>query len=351
MKQKIHNPKALLYPIVFGIVLFALYFAYWQFAVFNIKNEIKKQKPFGIVYSSLEFSGFPYHLTMQIRDFSKSKSNFEFHAKEISLTSNPFNPNLWVLNGALEPSLVINQLGLAKTWVKIAPTNFKASLRLRPKQTGIYQIAKIAIEFDNLGFSLPNGGQSPPIKNIGKTLWQILWDEKQQKHAFNFETNELWFLNLQLSDIEKQIFESDSNENYHKLGQFIIRGIITPSPLGEYLLDVKYSKLNLQNFNYDYAIGQLICHNLQDCQGNLKSENANLIISDLKINQKWDNTYPLEIKIKNSKPDIIATIQNPQFQQDTLNSTINNLLDTLKTNLNTFFDKAKNIAPPANPDN
>lgn len=141
-----------------GCLIFG-YWLYWDRAAREVENQVRRGVPANAT-SSIKVTGFPYRLTLEIIDLSfKAQNTSQFRASRVTATASPFNPLLWVLEGALDPSLALPNEPVRP----LKATNLKASLRL--DKTGLQ---RFSLTFDALQAQGDGGWQ------MGKGLFHLM---------------------------------------------------------------------------------------------------------------------------------------------------------------------------------
>jgi hypothetical protein len=142
-----NNPKAskglggLIIPFAIAGIFLLGYYAYWSKAAHEIENQARRVLSES-TNSLVKVDGFPYRLSLTISDFKFANQNgLAFSASSLSATASPFNPVLWVLEGALDPKLTLPD----QPERALVATNLKASLRLN--NTGL---ERLSLTFDGL---------------------------------------------------------------------------------------------------------------------------------------------------------------------------------------------------------
>ncbi len=151
------NPKpnrlaGLIWPFTVAAVCTGGYWLYWSRLAGQIETQVRAAiAPTSI--STLSVTGFPYRLTLEVTGLKlEGQDGLAFAVSSLSATATPFNPRLWVLEGARDPVLTLPN-GPARP---LKATNLKASLRLR--QVG--RLERFSLTFDGLEALGERGWQS-----------------------------------------------------------------------------------------------------------------------------------------------------------------------------------------------
>ena len=167
----------LIIPFLFAAVLIFGYYLYWSKLARQIEAQVTTAIPAGSA-SAIDVTGFPYRLTLEIKDLKvRAQSGLTLSASSVVATATPFNPLLWVLEGAEKPVLALPG-GPAQP---IKAVNLKASLRLHRKG-----IERASLTFDGLEAS---GTES---WGVGKGLFHVMT---------RFEDDDSFAMVIDLSDI------------------------------------------------------------------------------------------------------------------------------------------------------
>jgi hypothetical protein len=149
----------LIVPFFLAAVLAAGYYAFWTKAAHHIEAQVRASLGVNGA-TSIKVDGFPYRLTLNINDLDVAAANgVRFKSSSLVMTATPFNPLLWVLEGALEPTLALPSGPLRP----LKATNLKASLRLRSKG-----LERFSLTFDGLAAGGDGGWQ------VGKGLFHVM---------------------------------------------------------------------------------------------------------------------------------------------------------------------------------
>ena len=149
----------LIIPFFLAGCLIIGYWFYWDKAARQIETQVRAALP-ATAATSAKVSGFPYRLTLEIKDLNVTAQNgLAFTSSKLVATATPFNPLLWVLEGALDPKLAL-PAGPARP---LKADNLKASLRLH--QTGL---ERFSLTFDGLQAGGVDGWAS------GKGLFHVM---------------------------------------------------------------------------------------------------------------------------------------------------------------------------------
>ena len=131
----------LVVPFFLAAVLIFGYYLYWTKIARQIEDHVRAALP-RTGAASVKVTGFPYRLTLDIKDFKVTARNgLGFTSSSVVATASPFNPLLWVLEGALDPALALPGGPLRP----LTATNLKASLRLHQKG-----LARVSLTFDSV---------------------------------------------------------------------------------------------------------------------------------------------------------------------------------------------------------
>jgi hypothetical protein len=124
-RAKPRNLTGLVVPFFLAGCLIFGYWLYWNRAASEVENQARRALSTN-GYTSAKVSGFPYRLTLEIADLNlKAQNASQFKASKVTATASPFNPFLWVLEGALDPALAFPNGPIRP----LKATNLKASLR------------------------------------------------------------------------------------------------------------------------------------------------------------------------------------------------------------------------------
>jgi hypothetical protein len=133
--------KGLIVPFLLAGFLVAGYWFYWSRAAVAIETHVRAALPSNAV-STVKVTGFPYRLTLEVVDVRLvSQRGNGFQASSIVATATPFNPLLWVLEGADDPRFISSD-GVTHP---LKATALKASLRLNKKG-----LERFSLAFDTL---------------------------------------------------------------------------------------------------------------------------------------------------------------------------------------------------------
>jgi hypothetical protein len=159
LPNSLKNLPRLIVPFFLAACLICGYWFYWSKAAATIETNVRNTLGPGAA-SSVKVTGFPYRLTLEVRDLNlKAQNGAAFTASSVNATATPFNPMLWVLEGALEPTLALPG-GPSRP---LKANNLKASMRLQ--EAGV---ERFSLTFDGLE-ALGNGGWS-----AGKGLFHLM---------------------------------------------------------------------------------------------------------------------------------------------------------------------------------
>jgi hypothetical protein len=151
--------SGLFVPFFLAAVLIGSYYVYWTQAAHQIETQIRARLPAN-GDTRVKVDGFPYRLTLNIKNLDINAANgARFQASSVVATATPFNPSLWVLEGALEPALALPSGPLRP----LKATNLKASLRLNTKG-----LERFSLTFDSLEAVGAGGWQ------VGKGLFHLM---------------------------------------------------------------------------------------------------------------------------------------------------------------------------------
>lgn len=125
LKATMQRFGGLIVPFFLATCLIVGYWIYWS----NLANQIQSQVRSIISASNpqkVRVTGFPYRLTLEISDLKLlSNTGPSFASSKVVATATPFNPLLWVFEGAESPSISLN----GEPGRPIKATNLRASLR------------------------------------------------------------------------------------------------------------------------------------------------------------------------------------------------------------------------------
>jgi hypothetical protein len=131
----------LIIPFFLATCLILGYWFYWS----NLAKQIERQVSGVLSVSNphnVQVTGFPYRLTLEVADLKLlSNSGPSFASSKLVATATPFNPLLWVLEGAENPNISLG----GEVGRPMRAKNLRASLRLRREG-----IARLSITFDGL---------------------------------------------------------------------------------------------------------------------------------------------------------------------------------------------------------
>lgn len=149
----------LIIPFFFAAVLIAGYYFYWTKTAHQIESQLRGRLGAN-TSTSVKVDGFPYRLTVNIRDLDVSAANgARFKVSSIVATATPFNPLLWVLEGAIDPALALPSGPLQP----LKAMSLKSSLRLNSQG-----FERFSLTFDGLETSGESGWQT------GKGLFHLM---------------------------------------------------------------------------------------------------------------------------------------------------------------------------------
>lgn len=158
-KASFKRYAGLVIPFFLAACLIIGYWFYWQTAASRIEVSMRGAIPANAA-SSVKVTGFPYRLTLKINDLTlKGQNGSAFKASSVTATATPFNPMLWVLEGARDPSMALPGGPMRP----LKATNLKASLRIQTAG-----LERLSLTFDGLEV-LGDSGWS-----IGKGLFHIM---------------------------------------------------------------------------------------------------------------------------------------------------------------------------------
>jgi hypothetical protein len=126
LKATMQRYGGLIIPFFLATCLILGYWFYWS----NLANQIQNQVRSVLTDfnpQKVRVKGFPYRLTLEISDLKLlSDTGPSFASSKIVATATPFNPLLWVLEGAENPNISLN----GEPGQPIKAKNLRASLRL-----------------------------------------------------------------------------------------------------------------------------------------------------------------------------------------------------------------------------
>ena len=151
--------SGLVIPLLLAAFLGCGYYLYWSKAAREI--ETRARAALGQAgASSVKVSGFPYRLTLDVSQLKLgNEASISFTSSSLSATASPFNPMLWVLEGALDPTLALKD-GPARP---LKAENLKASLRL--SKDGL---ERFSLTFDGVKATGDGGWR------VGKGLFHVM---------------------------------------------------------------------------------------------------------------------------------------------------------------------------------
>ena len=145
-----------------GVLIFG-YYLYWTKVAGQIETRVSAALAQGRA-SNVKVTGFPYRLTLDVRNLILSgKDSPAFIASSLTATASPFNPSLWVLEAALNPSLALSSGPIRP----LKAENLRASLR----------IGKSGLERFSLTFEGVNAGGEQGWR-VGKGYFHLVCDPK-----------------------------------------------------------------------------------------------------------------------------------------------------------------------------
>jgi hypothetical protein len=140
--------SGLIIPFGIAVLLIGGYYVYWRGVAQNVEASARAALPEGIA-KSVKVTGFPYRLTLEITDLVLAAANgTRFTASSLGVTATPFNPRLWVLDDAQNPTLSLSG-GPVRP---LLADNLQASLRF--KAAGF---ERLSVTFDALNASGQQG--------------------------------------------------------------------------------------------------------------------------------------------------------------------------------------------------
>jgi hypothetical protein len=153
------NLKGLLVPFFLAGCLIGGYWIYWTKAAGQIETQVRAAIPTNAA-SAVTVTGFPYRLTLTIKDLNlQTQNGLTFKASSVIATATPFNPLLWVLEGALDPALALP----GRPVHPLKAVGLKASVRAHPKG-----LERFSLTFDSLQAQGPGGWE------VGKGLFHLM---------------------------------------------------------------------------------------------------------------------------------------------------------------------------------
>lgn len=130
-----------------GLGLIIFYVGYWVLIAQKIESRLAARKNADFTYSSAKIDGFPYRFTLKIKDLNARIGHAtQFEAEEFSASASTFEPQLWVLEGAIRPT-ISEYSDSAVLQYEIKPKNFQSSLRLDLESA---EIQRLSIQFDGI---------------------------------------------------------------------------------------------------------------------------------------------------------------------------------------------------------
>lgn len=296
MKHKNKTYTLIFLPFTLVFLLLLFYFFYWKISGEKIKNAIIAHKGNVISFDKIENSGFPYRQSIIFENFHIKKNDNKFEAKELEITSSPFNPKLWVFTNAIEPKFKNKNIKLE---------NFQASIRFNVSKN-LPKIARFSLIADEI--QIFDNEKNDIISNL---KFHIFGDEKNNYYAFSIEANGL-------EKIEP--FKS------RKISPEILRGIVNDAKTidngfenwrkNNGNIEIKYGRIAIGNIGpieygtFDKLNGKLKINENGAFDGNLISEGDLTIFSNNKI-----AISNLNLIIKDSQVNFEQTIQSAISRQ------------------------------------
>jgi hypothetical protein len=158
----------LLVPFFLAICLVGGYWIYWNRTASEIEARVRAALP-AQAASRVTVSGFPYRLTLDLADPTVRAGNgVTFSARSFEATATPFNPSLWVMEGAIEPAFALPTGPLRP----LKATNLKASLRLNASGLDRFSLTFDALEAQGEGGWRVGAGQTHLVSD-GKAAGTI----------------------------------------------------------------------------------------------------------------------------------------------------------------------------------
>ncbi|NJR20461.1 MAG: DUF2125 domain-containing protein [Hyphomonadaceae bacterium] len=145
----------LFWPALFACGCVFAYWTYWKNVADGIETAVRNALPASAA-SAVAVSGFPYRLTLEIVDLNvRNQSGYGVQAKSVVATATPLNPRLWVLEGATEPKLALQQ----GQYRPLQAKKLQASLRI-----GDNKLDRFSLTFD---------GIDALDRTSGAVVWQV----------------------------------------------------------------------------------------------------------------------------------------------------------------------------------
>lgn len=155
----LNHYRGLIIPFFLAACLIAGYWFYWNKAASQIETQVRAAIPTSSA-GSIKVTGFPYRLTLEIYNLNlKLQNGVAVKASSIVATATPFNPLLWVLEGAHDPMMALPNGPMRP----LKATNLKSSLRLHREG-----LERFSLTFDGLA-TQGDGGWS-----VGKGLFHLM---------------------------------------------------------------------------------------------------------------------------------------------------------------------------------
>ncbi|GIU66770.1 DUF2125 domain-containing protein [Candidatus Phycosocius spiralis] len=171
-KSRSTSLAGLVIPLGLGALVLAGYSIYWVQTARAIKATCAKAMP-NQPTSSIRVTGFPYRFEMRFKDLKlASPVGFGFEASRFVVAASPFNLNLWVLEGALDPTLITPKGSRHLLFA----TDLRASLRLRDRQ-----VARLSVTFKDLkgvDAAFKSGAASSFVWQVGPSAMHVIADPK-----------------------------------------------------------------------------------------------------------------------------------------------------------------------------
>ena len=169
--------KGLMAPILCAGLIVGGYGFYWATVAETVRGQLQAALR-DVPPARITMTGFPYRLTANIQDFARvAESGTQFRAAQLIMTASPFEPQLWVLEAALEPALAFPGGALQP----LSATNLKASLRV--DDVGL---KRLSVTFDGIR---PTAG---PAWSVGQGAFHLVGDPKDAtRYAMSLDINDI----------------------------------------------------------------------------------------------------------------------------------------------------------------
>lgn len=183
------DTKLLLISWGLGLALIIFYIGYWIIAAHKIETHLVARKNGDFSFTSAKISGFPYRFTLTIKDLHTKLGQVTIlRAEEISASASTFEPQLWVLEGAIRPAIWLDDPAYSETMAfqyELKPDNFQVSVRFDVKSA---EVERLSIQFNGIKSS---GRINRPDFSIGRSEVHLIKDNAKNNYAFSIDFNEV----------------------------------------------------------------------------------------------------------------------------------------------------------------